>query len=577
MPLTYRFKHTSVSFFQKANFLFYLLGSTLMFLLTKYCIGNYYEAYEFMQPAMYSGAMTDGVPSSFFSPIGMVGLGQAFKFLYSVSPHLPWYDSFLSIVIIVSAAVIFYSIHVLLQSIAHRWVEIVANIILCFLFITDFIINWSYTRVAFLACISAFIWWAVNQRANRPMPVIRILCFVPVMFGLGTLIRPEVGELMLILVICYQICIHGFKKATIIQILVFLIPVLLIAGGIAYDKKATPEFYNQFIPSMEFQLASGNTIGIDKMRTPIDSMKYIALREGIVSDPDYINIEFVRRIIKKEQFLSYDEVRISHALSVIRRNVVPYAHIVVLDFFLVLTGFYLLRKAKRKVMGYVSFIIIFSALVFFIAYFITMENRIFAPLLFFLAIASLIPILQNSNGLPTLQSKLARFIAALFLLVVSASQIGYLKSRHDRYESDLYDNHKIYNTLKTQAAHQFLIPDALGFMVCFFNNFRPFEKPDFSSFRNVFLIDMETFSLKPDYKKFLDKNCECRSVDMGRFYEYLYKNKSEVLFVGSIDRMKLFEAYLKIVHEQNYHFHVVSTLPGGASAETKALCMYQFD
>ncbi len=562
----------------KPVFLFHFAWSTLLFLLTKYFIGNYYEVYEFIHPATLCGKLMDGQPANIIYPIANVGLSGFYVWLYTLASNVPWYDYVMALTIIISVVVIFRAVHFTLREKTNTLVIVLLNTALFFIFIADQIVNWNITRGAFIACIAAFVWFALVVLPQKlSQQTLLPLLLNSLLFTLGTMIRPETGELILLLTIGYLFLSYGFKKEVWLKSLTLLIPVLIIAGYVAYDRHTSAEFYMQLEPATEYQIGIGNTISITEMKTPEDSIKYVALKAGIINDPQKISYAFVTRVIGNKSMFVFTSTKFYRAVNILQQNIYNSYPLFLFSLVLLFIGIIFLFATPLALVRYLLFHLFFWSLIFSITYFMIMESRLFSPLLFFSAMTSIVFLCQYNFHQVLHQQKWYVFAIPILFLAVAIVQFSSLQNTSTKYKADIKANHMVYEQLKKQAAHKILAPDANAFMIIFFNNFLPFQTPDFSIFKKVFLIDLEALSLRPAYRIFLNYNCHCNSTNLGEFYDYLYAHKKEVVFAGSAERFKLFETYLRIVHHRPYTFRTVSTLPNGATNETNGLSIFEIE
>lgn len=559
-------------------FLLYTVWAFLLFLFTKYCFGNFYEVYEFIHPATLSGSLTDSVPVSFISPIALFGLGEIYRKLYLTYPGFAWYDYGSATQIILSSALIFYSIHMLLKQYLSRLKILLYNTVVFFLFISETIVNWNCTRTAFLACIASFIFWIsyqtthLNSKLNWVSFVITAL-----FFAVGIADRPEVGELLLLLIFIYFLCFPKIETKSILGFLPFLIPSFLIIGSIYYSTRSSTEFYDLLDPVTEYEIGVGNMVDVHQMKTIEDSMKFVALQSGILNDPQQISYAFVMRLVMPFPSGYFNFFSLSRALNILREIVCQHYPSILINVGVFLFVFYFLLGNARWRFRYLLFNLLFGLIIFGITYFMTMEGRLFAPLMFFYACAMILPTFQISILSLSSKNNWMKLTSISFLLICGVLWFLRMNTTIKKYENDISKNRVVYEQLKKQTANKIIAPDANAFMVIFFNNFLPFQTPDFTIFKKIFLIDIESLSLKPAYRNFLDTNCICNSTNLGEFYDFLYAHKNEVVFTGSVERFKLFETYLQLVHHRPYRFHVISALPNGASTETSRLFTFQFD
>ncbi len=558
--MKFNFSDRFYSAFQKHHFFFHLGLSAFLFLLVKFFLGNFYEVYEFFIPATLCGKLMDGMPANIIYPIANIGLGQVYIWLYSLNADVPWYDWMMAAFMVLSTAVVFSAIFASLCQQGRAWQITAFNVALFLLFIAEHIVNWNITRGAFIMCIAAFICFALIL-AERKFSM-RMCCMLlanAALFILGFLVRPESGELILILGTGYLFFRYGFKKEIWLRFLPFIIPAVCVAGYLTYERHQSTEFYLQLEPITEYQIWLGNMVPISEMKTAEDSMKYVALKEGIVNDPEKISNEFVKRVVAGKSSLRLEKDLFVRAASILLESIKAYPHLLFLNLFLT-TIFFVSFIRKGKWLGYIFFHAFFWALIFSICYLMVMEPRIFGAALFFYTAGNLIFLFQSGCFSQFKPNALKHSLIAAGCITILAQLYLMNISRND-YEKNIIQNRLRFQALENTARNNLLVPDANAFMIIFFNNFTPFQTPNFSAFKKVFMMDLETKSLHPGYRSYLDKNCGCNSADLGEFYDYLYSHKEEVVLVGELHRWQFFESYLKIVHHKNYSFKSVGFIP----------------
>jgi hypothetical protein len=565
-----RLRNFFLSATPKQLFLFNLVVATLLFLFTKYVIGNYYEVYEAIPPTMLSGKLMDGVPANIIYPIASVLLSDLYVRLYALWPNVVWYDYFMAGYMILAVAVIFTAIHLRLRDKLSLPKIILVNAAIFFLFIADNILNWNYTRTSFTVCIAAFIWFAIlmPQKFSRQMIVPYLL--TALLFLLGVLIRPEAGQLMFLLIGFYLFCRMGFRKELFVKLLPFFIPVLLVSGSILYDRKTTNQFYIQLDPAVEFAIALDKVVPISEMKTTIDSMKYVALKQGIVNDPHYITNAFMHGVVSKNALLFFNNALLRRARDTLCENIKTRWQTASFGVLLFLIGLFYLLPWKRKAFAFVCYSGFFWIMLFGVAYFLTLETRLTAPLLFFYAAANMIFLFENNFLFAMSGSFFKRTLLVGFCITTIAVLFQLGGTRKD-YEKSIAENHRTFKALEQIGRNKVLVPDASACMIIFFNNYLPFHTPDFRAFKGILMVDMEAMTLAPAYQAYLKKHCSCQTDDLGALFGYFYSIKGEVVFAGTPERMALFQSYLQIVHGKSFSFQHFADLPAEQGIEDKGL------
>jgi hypothetical protein len=204
-----------------------------------------------------------------------------------------------------------------------------------------------------------------------------------------------------------------------------------------------------------------------------------------------------------------------------------------------------------------------------------MEMRVFVPIMLH---TTLLNLLFFSNRIAGCFSKLTaskKLFLSIFLLFLSFYEINNLKDEAESYRKKIAQNKVGVEKLAEMAEGKIIVPDAYAFMVLFFNNFSPQALPDLAAFKAIYLMDIETLSLSPDYKLFLDKHCKCNSSDLAAFYDYLYSIRKDVVIVGNEQRIKFFEHYLREVRKRTYTFEKMKDFKHEINNESTMIGLYE--
>lgn len=570
---------TMASFVQKPNLVFHFVWSLLLFLICKFTIGNYYEVYEAIPPTTLTGVLMDGVPANIIYPIASIGLSDFYVLLYRLNANITWYDYFMALYLITAAAVVFTAVHQTLKEGLPVWQIILLNTFIFLLFFADSILNWNYTRNSITICTAAFISLVltpVHSKLTRQQII--SLGLHTLLFAIGTMVRPESGALIFILSAAFFFCYHGFKKVAWLKIITLFIPILLIVGGTTLHRHISSEFFMQIEPITEYQIGLGNIAPINQMKTPEDSMKYVALQNGMVNDPGQISQAFIHQITDYKSAVVFNRSLLLRALHILNETIrQSFAWLLfngaVLLYLLVFAG------SAHQRFRYLFFHLFFWLTVSGIAYLMTMESRIFCPLLFFYSSVNIIFLLEQKHTTAAPQQRLVLYFFIAAISALTATTLLNMVSTRKDYEKNIALNHRQFYALQKIAAGKILAPDSYASMILFFNNFYPFQSPNFTAFKKIFLIDFEAYTLTPPYRKYANGNCQCNSTDLGEFYDYFYAHKNEVVFVGTNQRFQLIESYLKIVHHKNYSFQsggLVNMSGGNFIQEMDSIKTYTF-
>ena len=510
----------------------------------------YYEAYEYFFNAAFEGYITDNKPVN-IAIYTYIGIGSIIKYLNSLFPEFPWY----TIIMCSLTTIGLFQIQLLFLSKQFSSSTRVHCFLfgLIFLILSESLFLFQFTRVAFILSISSLL-FACFTSFNW-----KSLIFSLSVFCLGILVRPEVAFLMLLL--CFPLFFlvnESFKKSSFFIIL-FIFAILTIQN----DRNSSNEFYKKVLHSKtEYQIALGNVVPIGKMKTSEDSMKYTAVCNGIVNDPDYISYQFMRQIVADNSIVLLSKTLFARSLTELNKCATNYSHLIVLCILLLSFNFIIHRKNKKKSIFLFSYSVYLGSVLLYISYNMSMERRVMGPILSFFAITNIIILLEGDILNKIRHQKQLGFIFGSLFLLWCFWCLLFIYNLSNSYNVRIVANKKTLGELEKIAANKILVPESSAFVSLFFDNQKPFDNPKFPSFKKLFLMDIEMFSLTPDYNTFLNKNCNCNSSDLAVFYDYLYSIKDDVILAGNEERIKVYEKYLRIVRKRNYIFKKTGQISG---------------
>ena len=528
-----------------------------MFLLMWFSSGSYCESYEYIHTATLSGRVTDNSPAYMLYPIANIGVGHLYKLLFTLFPEFSWYYFSSVLLFVIALSTIYYSI----GSVYSYRKAIIWCVAITIIYAADFVLNWNITRISFLLCTAAIaLLFNYTQTRSLKDSAIHVIAGT-ILFSLGFLIRPESGLLILFISLPLVIIHLGFNWR-LIRVAFIFVPALILSLVIFIDKQTTSEFYIKLSPIEEYRIALDYILPIDSMKTAEDTVKYLALKNGMLNDNGFINHDFVNRIVNGSKVPLFSSNQMLRTIEILRSIFIE--NISQTIFYILIVLLLLLSQKKFSLKGKILFwgmLLISTSLIWGISYFMTMEARVFVPLLFHLVVMSLCLFHQHIENYFDKNTFPIKFVLIASVAAISIyAMVNHHKTK-ELYLSTIAGNKEGVKKLIELSHDKILVPDANGFMLLFFNNYLPNELPKYDAFKKIFLIDIETLSLSPDYKKFLDKHCNCNSSDLAAFYDYLYSIKGEVVFAASAERMQLFEDYLRIVRKRDYVFIPYAQIP----------------
>lgn len=535
-------------------FLYSVFLATFLCLFAYAFLGIYYEEYESAFEAMFNGSFTEGIPWDNFFYMAYLGVGELFALLTTKLPRVMWHDWLLAFSLWLSVVVIFTSIWVRFQGQLKTWQIALFNIALFAIFILDNGLNFNLTRVSFLVCGAAFIWFALialEKPFNRSQLPAYVLCSL--LFILGFLIRIETGILLFGFMLSYVYARKGIGKDLLLKTLPFAIPTVLITGGVVYDIATTSQHYKLVETGAEYQMSLGNVVPLETMKTPEDSMRYMGLMGGIVNDPAYVSYSFIKSILAPKSPWEIDVRLLTRAVQLLAERLSRYYCILTIYGLLLICAFRLLWADKKALFRYLVYTACFWGLLFLITYKLKMEHRVLSPFLFFFVSGNFCLLLPH-GFMQLVKSKVIRVALAVVGIYAVAAATGQAYALTIDYKSNIKFNRERYAAFESAAKGKIVVPDFHVYKVMYFDNALPFKKREAGPFKKVFQMDMSAYSLIQPYRAYLDSNCKCNSADLGEFFDYLQANKQDFVFAGVPQRINLFQSYLNIVHHKAYIF-----------------------
>lgn len=536
------------------SFLYSVFMATILCLLTYAVFGIYYEEYQSALEAMFDGTFTEGIPWDNFFYMAYLWLGHISALLAKYIPGIMWHDWLLAISMWLSVVIIFASIWARLQNHLKTWQIILLNVALFVIFIVDNVVNFQFTRVAFFVCGASFVWFALlllDKPFKRAQWPAWLLCSL--FFAVGLLIRIESGILLFAFILIFVFARKGLGKEMLLKTLPFLIPTALITGSVIYDIATTDKHYKLVETGAEYEMTLGNVVPVSAMHTTEDSMRYMGLRGGIVNDAVYVPYSFIKSILAPKSPWQIQSRLFTRAIQLLGDRLSRYRYIVVINLLLLLSGLWLLRTDKFKLLRVVVYIACFGGMLFAITYKLKMEHRLLSPFLFFFTVG-LFFLIYDSGFAKLIKNKGVVFIfvaVGLYAMAGATVQANHLSAD---YKMNIAFNQQRYAAFERAARGKIVVPDFHVFQIMYFDNALPFRRQKPGNFKKVFQLDISAYSLIEPYKIYLDTNCKCNSADLGAFFDYLHGHKQEFVFAGEPERIQLFESYLNIVHHKQFIF-----------------------
>lgn len=92
------------------------------------------------------------------------------------------------------------------------------------------------------------------------------------------------------------------------------------------------------------------------------------------------------------------------------------------------------------------------------------------------------------------------------------------------------------------------------------NSSFPFDIPDFSSFKKIYLFDSDVLYLVENYNAYLRENCNCNAGNYADFMDFLVTKKEELVIISNEERTDLMTYYCSKVRKENYLFTPIDSV-----------------
>lgn len=524
--------------------------------------GYYLEDHSALLINLQSGYLTGGIPYADFYVYCQTFIGPVYAFLHSLVQPVPWISLTHYFCLFVSSVIfcagVLFVIKKALPAIGNGWLAVLGAVFFI-LVMADNYVFFSMVRVSFIATAAAFIglMWLVRQQLVG-LKFLFLYGFFFVLFLIGFLTRFESGlGACLVIGVCSLLLGESIRRLLIIYLPAALFCIFTLVY-LHYQTSENP-FLNAIEPDVYLLSDAKYNPDFYSGKSPVDSMRYLAVLKYIINDEGTITPELIKTMIKeKMQIETAQPSFISHSVAVAVEIVMPvltlYPQLFCFNLVLLLLAiavYYTGFGSGRFLITYISYQFFFWAIIFALAYLVKMETRIYMPLIGIYAFGNVILLFKaDINTYAKIHSRHLALAAFVFIslggwFTVSLCVRGYQQAKITRLHNQVIDEIGRIGTGKMVL----LDVDSRIFV-----HSTPFTLVQYPTVKNIFLYDAGQLAVLNGYKQFLDNACNCNSGRMADFYEFLFAHKEQVLFVSRQDRIDLLKSYLKIVHGANYEF-----------------------
>lgn len=495
-------------------------------------------------PSMLSGNLTGGHPiNPWFFTFNYPLVDWVYLPLYRFfSSYVPVYEIFMYGFMLGSGAVIATALHEKLMP-AHRIKYLIACIVCVIYFCL--LLNLQHTVTAFFLLTAAGI--LMLQSAQK-----KIYFFISLLlFILGMFVRAQASVFFVFIYFPLIFFFSERKKVQIGLLILFTVISLTHYNIILKNRKASNDYAQKLDLIVGHQLMDReNIVPLSEMQNQVDSIKYVSVVNAI-SDPQYITIDFIKSLIGKSPFWGISQDLFHRAIGIYYQSIKEHSGIVLLYVLIALVSIYSLKRNKRKVFGSILFNLFFAGFIFLVIYFIKMESWLFRSAVFMMIVFNIL-----IWDFSTKQNR--SFIQIMnFLLIISLFIfIGQEKKKYSELKEKTEFRISVYNKIAKKHSGKIIV---LGLNYNqILEKFFPFQKPDFSAFKYIFLFDSDTMFWQKDYNDWVKSICNCNTEDIVGFLEYL--SKEGAIFFSNVERVKLIELYVRLVYQKEISFNIIDSI-----------------
>jgi len=551
----------------------------IVFSLTIWLHGSYYEEYEAFFNAMLSGAFTPGSVFDSWYFLGHIGLAKIYSGLYTMFPGIEWMSWIQFGYLLIASVLLLGSVDRLLPAPISFYQRLLLNVLLVYVFFADSIIHFNFTRCAYFLSGSA-IFYTIIRLEQTPFRPFNIPARVGVfsLFVLGVLVRiePSIGLILLLSPFAW-VWLKSFRRAFLCMLpfgLVSLLAVFLVMN----DINQSQDFYKQIEPDLEYAFGiKANIVPLSTMKTAEDSIKYLAASQMIWADPDVITVPFLKGLMVNNRTEAYYTEKWDETRIILIELFEKYRYLIFSFLILIfcITGLLIKEKRADAVFINIAFLLCFFLLVVSQIYFKKMRYRAFSPMLDF---AFLLALVYNFRNLLPLRKSYTNPLFITLIFLVFSAQVHFNVASARLNQEAHKRNEQAYDLLVSVAGNDVLLLNGKSFGN-FTLKFRPFEPFDFTAFHRVYVNEAQVMSLIPAYRKFLEKECQCNVANFSSFYQYLSDQKSShaVFLLSDENRLALTMQYLSVIHHKAFRYQQAPNYPPSELYEMDLLRKHRLD
>lgn len=540
-------------YMMRKSFLIFSVFFSLVIIVFHSFIGLNFEFLESNIPSMLSGKINNdfSLNHMFFSAHYPLADWVYIPLYKLISPYyFPFYETFMYAFIIVSGSIIAYVVSEKIKktpNYLHLLFTTTCSLIYFFL-----IINLQHTVVAFLLCLAAssLLYLDIDDRSKQEKLLINIAAVS--LFALGLMIRFQVGILFSIIIFVAWLVLRLNNRIALSAIIPIILITVVLYGVIMQKRALSNDYCQKMDLVIGHQLMDrGNIIPISEMHSYEDSIKYLSVIQPL-SDPEYLSIDFIESLIAFDPVFGIDQRFFVRTFDIFKQYVGQQKGLLLIYISIVIITIFTYRKNKTQALRWVLFNLFFWSLIILTIYSIKMELRVFRSIFFTL-------IIFHCINIPTQQFK-HRFLIQLLSPIILYGFVSFIQFEISFFNKNR-ENTLLHKKLSAEIAQKYpnrIIVPGMNLSSVYMANFFPFERPDFSAHKHIFLFDTDTFFWQENYNNWVKKECNCDTGDMVSFLDYLSEN--DAVYIGSKERTQAIQTYCSDIRKTDYNFNILDSL-----------------
>jgi hypothetical protein len=520
---------------KRTSLLFFLL-SFILFVLTRFIAGSYYETNDdFAMDYSIRGLM--GLPVSNFY-ICLNGISEVFALLYKFIPGFPVYPAVLYFFLLISVISIFSLLDKGMPGLSFRK-KSGLMILFYYFFLLENVMYFNFTRVAILLCASSLL--QIYFQLLHKSGYARVFIYAALLF-IGTLIRGEAFYLSCLMVLPGILLMEYYRDGKPSKAFFQL----LFAGfflGIAFhvlkyfmDEPAVTAYIN-----LTTYVTDYHVIDKSKIIAAKDQLYYEGIYQWFFADGNIFSfIRFKTFVDQKSYGLFYFNInKIIFSLSELSYTLI-HNYFVFLCLNAGLIFYFIFSEAAKKYLLILLNIYIWLLLIL-IVILLKVEDRVLSPALVAYTMLNVMIVFKHPVKFPFKKSVIT--IAVLLLILYSVKVIHRAQFSSERKEQNTMALQQIR---EVSAKNQYIVATIIGRYFTFLDPFKNYN----CGLENKLIRLSGWLSVFPENHAMIKKAADKDSLE--DLFRYCADNK--IPFIAQEDELDFMKRYFKAFYNKDLRF-----------------------